>query len=923
MPVTVQQRSKTAGQRSSSCKRKSSSIGKVDQTKQTADRDSPTRPKRKTLTPGKQELSQINSCVLSPPVVSCKKPETDDVKLKIESAQANIMKNESISEEDVKQVCSSNLPDGNKGSTNDSSLLKKYEKAVQEKVFVLMNGSEDTQIKHVSDNDQGRIVVKDRVPNRIQDGNHPGVAKSPPFTGPSSVKEIIGRKLDYVTHPQKQKSIEANYGSIRPDNIEDRTTVKVGRNNKIGEKISEISKSSPVEMKDENKVTWSSKLKPKETSENIEDESSKSAKSAEDNMDVDDEFLETFVLDTQTAKSVICGIAKSVVRNKSSSGVISKESKGSQQNNNIFHDLHSDALFSEKPEGTSHADGDEKKPEDGHGIQVNDSIDDDLQLKLSESYESERNDLEMNVFHESNEEMFDNSVDIIAASNYERVGLSGETSNYKDRLNCSYEDLHIPYQSGQEACFEKADKGNLCHVETNVDTHYEKDKCSAVNNEGLFCCPESQTDANKAQKENDISFSSTFNISDVNVDALSEHAFTNKKKVNDYNQCRDDLVRKNDHCSSCSSNIRDSQKDKDHFGDSLTVSMIDQVFDNDNDRSAFSNPEKNSLSKQDCDTVDQKVYISEKIIEKDLLGADHVTPGECEIKIKSGTTMNKKFVTPKVRAIKRGRQTPGDRHAKVPKQVDINHSTPEAEKKDRMRKHIKHNMHPVNSQEKELNTEEKSIDGSRSEKKGSKTEDKKADQTTEEEQGQSPSIHNVSTGSDCVPPTPPSDDQLAPATTPKRTPLRTLSALAFSPRLKTMAMPDNTGNADQKPSNVASDLKTSDCLTEGRNSHDSNEDRDNCSEEEDADKLCPSFIDPEDSGVPLTQSSFSIIDVCGDKRLFKTFIMEWRTKSRYAVSVACERKSQNQGKDGKIGAKYRKGTVPVNHNLTLSQTTNF
>ncbi|KAH3739595.1 hypothetical protein DPMN_046249 [Dreissena polymorpha] len=61
--------------------------------------------------------------------------------------------------------------------------------------------------------------------------------------------------------------------------------------------------------------------------------------------------------------------------------------------------------------------------------------------------------------------------------------------------------------------------------------------------------------------------------------------------------------------------------------------------------------------------------------------------------------------------------------------------------------------------------------------------------------------------------------------------------------------------------------------------------QDDCNIDDD-EKMSPSFIDPNMSGLPLTQQSFTIIDVCGDKRLFKTFIMEWRTKHSYAVSLA-------------------------------------
>ncbi|XP_038044107.1 DNA polymerase theta-like [Patiria miniata] len=41
--------------------------------------------------------------------------------------------------------------------------------------------------------------------------------------------------------------------------------------------------------------------------------------------------------------------------------------------------------------------------------------------------------------------------------------------------------------------------------------------------------------------------------------------------------------------------------------------------------------------------------------------------------------------------------------------------------------------------------------------------------------------------------------------------------------------------------------------------------------------------------VSNTQGTFTIIDVCSSKELFHTFLKEWSTKSRYSLSVACER----------------------------------
>ncbi|XP_062341223.1 DNA polymerase theta-like isoform X2 [Osmerus eperlanus] len=48
---------------------------------------------------------------------------------------------------------------------------------------------------------------------------------------------------------------------------------------------------------------------------------------------------------------------------------------------------------------------------------------------------------------------------------------------------------------------------------------------------------------------------------------------------------------------------------------------------------------------------------------------------------------------------------------------------------------------------------------------------------------------------------------------------------------------------------------------------------------------------------PLTPGSpgaFSIVDVASDRRLFSTFLSEWRTKGRYSLALACERREHTQ-----------------------------
>ncbi|XP_068607098.1 DNA polymerase theta [Brachionichthys hirsutus] len=61
---------------------------------------------------------------------------------------------------------------------------------------------------------------------------------------------------------------------------------------------------------------------------------------------------------------------------------------------------------------------------------------------------------------------------------------------------------------------------------------------------------------------------------------------------------------------------------------------------------------------------------------------------------------------------------------------------------------------------------------------------------------------------------------------------------------------------------------------------------------------------PQDASVCSSNSgSFSIIDVASDKHLFKTFINEWRTKERYSLTLACEKREKPEGG---IGGKHQR-----------------
>lgn len=53
--------------------------------------------------------------------------------------------------------------------------------------------------------------------------------------------------------------------------------------------------------------------------------------------------------------------------------------------------------------------------------------------------------------------------------------------------------------------------------------------------------------------------------------------------------------------------------------------------------------------------------------------------------------------------------------------------------------------------------------------------------------------------------------------------------------------------------------------------------------------------------------AFSIIDVASDRRLFETFISEWKTKERYSLALACEKREHRQQPEGEIGGKHKRG----------------
>ncbi|XP_047434513.1 DNA polymerase theta [Mugil cephalus] len=52
--------------------------------------------------------------------------------------------------------------------------------------------------------------------------------------------------------------------------------------------------------------------------------------------------------------------------------------------------------------------------------------------------------------------------------------------------------------------------------------------------------------------------------------------------------------------------------------------------------------------------------------------------------------------------------------------------------------------------------------------------------------------------------------------------------------------------------------------------------------------------------------TFSIIDVASDRRLFETFIKEWKAKERYTLALACEKREHRQQPEWEIGGKHKR-----------------
>uniref|UniRef100_UPI0037E73ECB DNA polymerase theta n=1 Tax=Semicossyphus pulcher TaxID=241346 RepID=UPI0037E73ECB len=66
----------------------------------------------------------------------------------------------------------------------------------------------------------------------------------------------------------------------------------------------------------------------------------------------------------------------------------------------------------------------------------------------------------------------------------------------------------------------------------------------------------------------------------------------------------------------------------------------------------------------------------------------------------------------------------------------------------------------------------------------------------------------------------------------------------------------------------------------------------------------------QDASLSSTNSgTFSIIDVASDRRLFHTFIREWKTKERFSLALACEKREHGEQPEGGIGGKHKRASA--------------
>ncbi|KAJ8315290.1 hypothetical protein KUTeg_007440 [Tegillarca granosa] len=507
----------------------------------------------------------------------------------------------------------------------------------------------------------------------------------------------------------------------------------------------------------------------------------------------------------------------------------------------------------------------------------------------------------------------DSSDDLIAASNFERCEddggvLSGRfayedgvlddsvTRSFQDN---SYRDLHIPYQSGQEACFvdnPRTHTQNRKRHDSESDyKNLQEDLALALNMSDSFSCSVHHVaemrpidncvkDSEKIRTDNDFGKRAEREVGKVRVD------------------------------SDCKNNLE-------QLSDSLTLSMIENVLDKEN--TVIEN--KDSKIQQGVGNI-ENVKMLTKPKQQEGVKNEKSEVGNKDkklLRINGKNTSELKFAKNTKVASKSKRLSPGtlaflddmcnssvveignyNREEKVLNKLDNNMDTEAG---------ISHVENVANSKGLQHNS-----DQSKKRSKILPTNNPSAVSGVPMATENSPN--------DWLPPTPPDNKMkcMSPQLTFKKpTPNKTTTTIKkklMGSQLMSKKPSPNRNTATKR--NLVSSERSKVTTTIKNNYEDKsskipsvkNDDMNSVEhvngetdmESEDYEGR-PPCIDPNESGIPLTQGSFTIIDVCADKRLFDTFIEEWKCQSYYSVSVACEAKQVEMPVGSGIGGNFVKG----------------
>ncbi|KAK3096613.1 hypothetical protein FSP39_001708 [Pinctada imbricata] len=420
------------------------------------------------------------------------------------------------------------------------------------------------------------------------------------------------------------------------------------------------------------------------------------------------------------------------------------------------------------------------------------------------------------------------SGELLAASNYERCAFH-EEGNYNDSdaerfVDDSYRDLHIPYQSGQEACFHGNAKSHEKINEKAKDNRDHDDLVIALEMDDTFSCTaKSQSDKGKDKTVKNVEEKDPVGLSADGMD--DSFTISMVEKVLDISPVQD-KGEKSTGIGTCTSN---------HHGKSTEI---------------FTSVKKKSTVATEC-SAEGKTNVPNH---------SRLSPGTVAFLDSLHTSAHMSPVKPPPKAGKKIEQAKLD---KVVQSKSQNVKNKRKRKSDELKDIVE-----IVEEPKQRRSDE----------------------------GFDP--HNVSGGSDCLPPTPPAGEN--------------------------MKVPGTKQRVLTTKDPVLSEVATDDPMAKDKDDVELTET-----------DIVP-IIDPNESNIPSSQESFAIIDVCADKRLFDTFIREWKSKNLYSISLACEKKPSEPVTGGGIGANFLKKpacdlddsltpppldqSIPVSHRISEVQS---